>query len=94
MRHYLTLIHRGSPPCSFSLPIRPHLEPPPAHKVLRRNIYPQVVQRLRRQVAVVRPLHARVGIVALGVALHALQGQAHDLRKQLADLVLGVPVLR
>jgi len=53
----------------------------------------QLLQRSRRQVAIIRPLHVRVGIVTLLIRFHALERETHDLRKQLADLVLGVLVL-
>jgi hypothetical protein len=78
---------------SFLLPIRSHLPPPPAHEILRRYVDAQLLQRSRRQVTIVRSLHAGVGIVALGIRLHTFERQAHDLREQLADLVLGEPVL-
>jgi hypothetical protein len=71
----------------------PHLAPPPAHEILRRDIDAQLAQRPRRQVAVVRPLNGGVGVVALRVGRHALERKAHDLREQLAHLPLGVPIL-
>lgn len=38
--------------------------------------------------AIIWPLHAGVWIVALGVGLNVGNGQAHDVSKVLADLVL------
>lgn len=79
---------------AFLFSVRPHLAPPPAHKVLRRDIDAKFLQRPRRQVAIIGPLHARAGIVALRIRLHAFERQAHDLREKLTDLVLGVFVFR
>lgn len=74
------------------LPIRPLLQPPPCLEILRSNIDPQLFQRLGAQVAVIRPLCLGVRIIALRVGLHPIERQPHDLREELADLVLGVAV--
>lgn len=71
----------------------PHLPPPPAGEVLGRDVDAEVFQRLGAQMAVVRPLHGRTRIVALRVGLDAVDAQAHDVAKELADLVLGELVL-
>jgi hypothetical protein len=37
--------------------------------------------------AIIRSLHTSLRIIALSIRLHTIQRQAHNLRKQLADLV-------
>ena len=67
---------------------------PPIFKILRRHVNAHELELLGVEVAVVRPLYRGAGVVALLVGREAVDRQTHDLREDLADLVLGVAVLR
>lgn len=67
---------------------RANLAPPPALEVARRNIDPQVPQRLCAQVTVVWALDTGIWIIPLSVGLDTLRRQAHNFSEQLDDLVL------
>lgn len=69
------------------------MPPPPADKIHRRDVDAQVPQGARAEVGVVGPLDGGPRLVALRVGLDPGYRQAHDLRQELADLVLGELVL-
>jgi hypothetical protein len=68
---------------------RPTFAPPPTRERLCRNIDANVLQRLGTEMAIVWPLDARRGVIPSGVGLESVDREPHDLRKELADLILS-----
>lgn len=75
---------------STLFPICPHLTPPPAREIHGSNIDAQILQCLCREVAIIRSLNTGVRVIPLRVRYHAIQRQAHNLRKELAHLIFRV----
>jgi hypothetical protein len=66
---------------------------PPADKVLRRHVDAQIPQYLGAEMTVVWSLDTCLRVVSLCIGVDTVDGQAHDLAKNLTNFIFGVLVL-
>jgi len=76
----------------FLFPVRSCFSSPPTFEIHCSRVDTKILECLCRKMAVIWSLNAGIWIIAFCVCLHTIQGQAHDLCKQLADLIFCVVV--